>query len=101
MLNIDLLNEELPKTNKTTIVSTISYENKNNINIYDFMKKENKVKKEQVGITLNKDIFKKLKTVEIDLNINMSKLYEILLTPLLEDVVINDKNKAKGKRANK
>lgn len=65
------------------------------------MKKENKVKKEQVGITLNKDIFDKLKTVEIDFNINMSKLYEILLIPLLEDVVINDKNKAKGKRANK
>lgn len=108
-LNIDLLNEEIPKTNKTTISSTKSDENKSNINIYDFIKKENKVKKEQVGVTLNKDIVDKLKTVAIDSNINMSKLFESLLTPLLEDVVINeknvkaynDKNKAKGKRTKK
>lgn len=106
-LNIDLLNEEIPKTNKTTIAQVKL--NKNSVNIYDFIKKENKNKKEQVGVTLEKDIVDKLKTVAIDSNINMSKLFETLLKPLLEDVVINDKNvkayndknKAKGKRTKK
>ena len=107
--NVDLLSQEIPTSNKTTIVPDKVKEDKSNVNIYDFIKKESKVKKEQVGVTLNKDIVDKLKTVAIDSNINMSKLFEKLLKPLLEDVVINDKNvkayndknKAKGKRTKK
>lgn len=108
-LNVDLLNEEIPKINKTTISNVKSSENKNSVNIYDFIKKENKIKKEQIGVTLEKEIVDKLKTVAIDSNINMSKLFETLLRPLLEDIVINkknvnaynEKNKAKGKRTKK
>lgn len=107
-LNSDLLNEEIPKTNKTTIKNDNIEINKS-INIYDLIKKEKKVKKEQVGVTLDKEIVDKLKTVAIDSNLNMSKLFENLLIPLLEDVVVkdknvklyNDKNKAKGRRTNK
>ena len=38
---------------------------------------------------MNKDIVDKLKTVSIDSNITLSKLFEDLLTPLLTDIVIN------------
>lgn len=103
----NLLNEEIPTTSKVTIKE--KEETKVSVNIYDFIKKEKKTTKEQVGVTLDKDIVDKLKTVAIDSNLNMSKLFENLLKPLLNDVVIkedsvaiyNNKNKAKGNRTNK
>lgn len=105
-LPTDLLNEELPTTNKSTIVKETST---STLNIYDLVKKEKKSTKEQVGVLLEKEIVDKLKTVVIDSNLNMSKLFENLLRPLVEDVVIKEenvkaydkKNKAKGKRTKK
>lgn len=105
-LPTDLLNEELPTTNKSTIVKET---NTSTLNIYDLVKKEKKSTKEQVGVLLEKEIVDKLKTVVIDSNLNMSKLFENLLRPLVEDVVIKEdnvkaydkKNKAKGKRTKK
>ena len=110
-LDIKLLNEELPKTNKTTVAPI---ENKlekeaNTLNIYNLIKKEKKSTKEQIGITLRKEKVDKLKTLVIDLETDMSKLFEDLLEPLLADIVIkeenvkayNDKNKAKGRRTKK
>ncbi|CEK34380.1 hypothetical protein UMC2_35911 [[Clostridium] sordellii] len=105
-LNSDLLNEEIPTTNKSTIKKDI---NKNSLDIYDLIKKEKKITKEQVGVTLNKDIVDKLKTVAIDSNLTLSRLFEDLLTPLLENVEINienvklydNKNKLKGRRTKK
>ncbi|WP_270943265.1 hypothetical protein [Romboutsia lituseburensis] len=104
-IDMDILNEELPKTNKTTVIHETK-PNKSSISIYDIVKKEKKKSKEQVGVTLDKEIVDKLKTVVIDSNITMSKLFENLLTPLLEDVKIkeknieiyNNKNKLKGRR---
>ncbi|EPZ61840.1 hypothetical protein [Paraclostridium sordellii] len=104
-IDMNLLNEGVPKTNKTTVI----HENqpiKTSISIYDIVKKEKKKSKEQVGVTLDKEIVDKLKTVVIDSNITMSKLFENLLTPLLEDIKIkeknieiyNNKNKLKGRR---
>lgn len=101
-IDMNLLNEEVPTTRKSTIVN----ETKSSLSIYDIVKKEKKKSKEQVGVTLDKDIVDKLKTVVIDSNITMSKLFENLLTPLLEDVEIskknvdiyNNKNKLKGRR---
>lgn len=117
-LKSDLLNEELPRTNKVTIMSEVNdsktisdeNENKSNINIYDLIKKEvKKEPKELVGVTLEKETVDKLKTVVMDSNTNMSKLFEELLSPLLKDVVINEenikaynkKNKGKGRRTKK
>ena len=104
-IDMNLLNEEVPTTRKSTIVND-SKEGKPSLSIYDIVKKEKKKSKEQVGVTLDKDIVDKLKTVVIDSNITMSKLFENLLTPLLEDVEINkknvdiynNKNKLKGRR---
>ncbi|EQK44085.1 hypothetical protein C672_0613 [[Clostridium] bifermentans ATCC 638] len=104
-IDINLLNEEVPTTRKSTIVNEVN-ETKPSLSIYDIVKKEKKKSKEQVGVTLDKDIVDKLKTVVIDSNITMSKLFENLLTPLLEDVEIskknvdiyNNKNKLKGRR---
>ncbi len=103
----DLMNTELPKlptTNTTTQQSNTT--SNNGISIYDLIKKQGVSKKEQVGVTLSKDIVDKLKTVSIDSNVTLSRLFEDLLTPLLDDVTINpnhvklynDKNKAKGRR---
>ncbi|WP_338658761.1 hypothetical protein [Paraclostridium sordellii] len=91
--------------NKTTVIHE-TQPTKTSISIYDIVKKEKKKSKEQVGVTLDKEIVDKLKTVVIDSNITMSKLFENLLTPLLEDVKIkeknieiyNNKNKLKGRR---
>ncbi|CEN31382.1 hypothetical protein [Paraclostridium sordellii] len=104
-IDMNLLNEEVPKTNKTTVIHE-TQPTKTSISIYDIVKKEKKKSKEQVGVTLDKEIVDKLKTVVIDSNITMSKLFENLLTPLLEDVKIkeknieiyNNKNKLKGRR---
>ncbi|MGL5716588.1 MAG: hypothetical protein ACRCXT_10555 [Paraclostridium sp.] len=104
-IDMDILNEELPKTNKRTVIHEIKTE-KTSISIYDIVGKEKKKSKEQVGVTLDKEIVDKLKTVVIDSNITMSKLFENLLTPLLEDVkvkeknieIYNNKNKLKGRR---
>lgn len=107
-----LLNEELPRTNKVTVAPIENkLENKeaNTLNIYDLVKKEKKSTKEQIGITLRKEKVDKLKTLVIDLETDMSKLFEDLLEPLLADIVIkeenvkayNDKNKAKGRRTKK
>lgn len=104
-LDINLLNEEVPTTKKSTVVHGTK-NSKATISIYDLVKKEKRKSKEQVGVTLEKEIVDKLKTVVIDSNITMSKLFENLLTPLLEDVEIkeknvkiyNEKNKLKGRR---
>lgn len=104
-IDMNLLNEEVPTTRKSTIVNETNV-TKSSLSIYDIVKKEKKKSKEQVGVTLDKDIVDKLKTVVIDSNITMSKLFENLLTPLLEDVEIskknvdiyNNKNKLKGRR---
>ena len=103
----DIMNGELPNLpdlNKTEVNKSNNTET--SVSIYDLIKKQGPGKKEQVGVTLNKDIVDKLKTVSIDSNITLSKLFEDLLTPLLTDVVINpahvelynNKNKAKGRR---
>lgn len=104
-IDMNLLNEEVPTTKKSTVTQKAN-DIKTSISIYDLVKKEKKKSKEQVGITLDKEIVDKLKTVVIDSNITMSKLFENLLTPLLEDVkvkeknieIYNNKNKLKGRR---
>jgi len=101
----DLMNSELPSLPTNSVAETKTNTN-SNMSIYDLIKKQGSTKKEQVGVTLNKDIVDKLKTVSIDSNITLSKLFEDLLTPLLEGIVINPehvelynaKNKAKGRR---
>ena len=114
-LTLDILNDEIPTSNKSTIAKNphskvqSSEEIKPSQSIYDFIKKEEKKSKEQVGVTLDKNIVDKLKTVAIDSNITMSKLFETLLTPLVESVEVkpanvkkyNEKNKGKGRRTNK
>ena len=105
-----VLNEELPELPKTNVnVSNSSSNEANNLSIYNLIKKQKSNKKEQVGVTLNKDIVDKLKTVAIENNITLSKLFEELLTPLLADVVVKpelvemyvNRNKAKGNRVDK
>lgn len=101
----DLLDSELPNTDKIT-VNTDKKDESKNLNIYDLIQKQSSNKKEQVGVTLNKEIVDKLKTVCVDSNMTMSRMFENLLTPFLSDVEINydnvkiynDKNKAKGRR---
>lgn len=101
-IELDLLNGELPDLPKTNTAITSN----NDMSIYDLIKKQGAAKKEQVGVTLSKDIVDKLKTVSIDSNKTLSRLFEELLTPLLEGVVANpeyvelynSKNKAKGRR---
>lgn len=108
MPKIDILNTELPELPKSN--TTIPKSNTtNSMSIYDLIPKQSSNKKEQVGVTLNKDIVDKLKTVAVENNITLSKLFENLLEPLVENVVIKPdlvemyvrRNKAKGNRIEK
>lgn len=94
---------ELPDTNKVTVTKT---QTNNEIDIYSFIQKQSSTTKEQVGVTLSKEIVDKLKTVCIDNNITMSKMLEDVLSQMLGNVrinqdnvrIYNEKNKAKGNR---
>ena len=94
---------ELPDTNKVTVNKT---QTNNEIDIYSLLKRESIGKKEQIGVTLSKDVVDKLKTVCIDNNITMSKMLEDVLSQMLGNVrinqdnvrIYNEKNKAKGNR---
>ena len=94
---------ELPDTNKVTVNKT---QTNNEIDIYSFIQKQSSTTKEQVGVTLSKEIVDKLKTVCIDNNITMSKMLEDVLSQMLDNVrinqdnvrIYNEKNKAKGNR---
>lgn len=94
---------ELPDTNKVTVNKT---QTNNEIDIYSFIQKQSSTTKEQVGVTLSKEIVDKLKTVCIDNNITMSKMLEDVLSQMLGNVrinqdnvrIYNEKNKAKGNR---
>lgn len=105
---VDLMDSELPELPTNTTTPQTNVKANNGVSIYDLIQKQSSNKKEQVGVTLNKDIVDKLKTVCIDSNLTMSKMFENLLTPFLADVTINydnvklynDKNKAKGRRNN-
>ena len=95
------LDVELPDTDKVTVTKT-----QNEIDIYSLLKRESIGKKEQIGVTLSKDVVDKLKTVCIGSNMTMSKLLEDVLSQMLVNVkinktyvtVYNEKNKAKGRR---
>lgn len=95
------LDVELPDTNKVTVTKT-----QNEIDIYSLLKRESIGKKEQIGVTLSKDVVDKLKTVCIGSNMTMSKMLEDVLSQMLVNVkinktyvtVYNEKNKAKGRR---
>ena len=95
------LDVELPDTNKVTVAKT-----QNEIDIYSLLKRESIGKKEQIGVTLSKDVVDKLKTVCIGSNMTMSKMLEDVLSQMLVNVkinktyvtVYNEKNKAKGRR---
>ncbi|HJG95927.1 MAG TPA: hypothetical protein K8V90_02340, partial [Romboutsia timonensis] len=63
---------ELPDTNKVTVTQTQN----NEIDIYSLLKRESIGKKEQIGVTLSKDVVDKLKTVCIGSNMTMSKMLE-------------------------
>ena len=97
------LDVELPDTNKVTVTQT---QTNNDIDIYSLLKRESIGKKEQIGVTLSKDVVDKLKTVCIGSNMNMSKMLEDVLSQMLVNVkinktyvtVYNEKNKAKGRR---
>lgn len=94
---------ELPDTNKVTVNKT---QTNNEIDIYSLLKRESIGKKEQIGVTLSKDVVDKLKTVCIGSNMTMSKMLEDVLSQMLVNVkinktyvtVYNEKNKAKGRR---
>lgn len=105
MPNIDdILKSELPTLSEKTTMKVES--NNNEIDIYSFIQKQSSTTKEQVGVTLSKEIVDKLKTVCIDNNITMSKMLEDVLSQMLGNVIINqdnvriynEKNKAKGNR---
>ena len=95
------LDVELPDTDKVTVTKT-----QNDIDIYSLLKRESIGKKEQIGVTLSKDVVDKLKTVCIGSNMTMSKMLEDVLSQMLVNVkinktyvtVYNEKNKAKGRR---
>lgn len=97
------LDVELPDTNKVTVTQT---QTNNDIDIYSLLKRESIGKKEQIGVTLSKDVVDKLKTVCIGSNMTMSKMLEDVLSQMLVNVkinktyvtVYNEKNKAKGRR---
>ena len=106
MPNIDdILKSELPTLSEKTTMKVES-NNNNEIDIYSFIQKQSSTTKEQVGVTLSKEIVDKLKTVCIDNNITMSKMLEDVLSQMLGNVIINqdnvriynEKNKAKGNR---
>ena len=92
---------ELPDTDKVTVTKT-----QNEIDIYSLLKRESIGKKEQIGVTLSKDVVDKLKTVCIGSNMTMSKMLEDVLSQMLGNVrinqdnvrIYNEKNKAKGNR---
>ena len=96
------LDVELPDTDKVTVTKTQN----NEIDIYSLLKRESIGKKEQIGVTLSKDVVDKLKTVCIGSNMTMSKMLEDVLSQMLVNVkinktyvtVYNEKNKAKGRR---
>ena len=96
------LDIELPDTDKVTVTQTQN----NEIDIYSLLKRESIGKKEQIGVTLSKDVVDKLKTVCIGSNMTMSKMLEDVLSQMLVNVkinktyvtVYNEKNKAKGRR---
>lgn len=105
MPNIDdILKSELPTLSEKTTMKVES--NNNEIDIYSFIQKQSSSTKEQVGVTLSKEIVDKLKTVCIDNNITMSKMLEDVLSQMLGNVrinqenvrIYNEKNKAKGNR---
>ena len=97
------LDVELPDTDKVTVTQT---QTNNDIDIYSLLKRESIGKKEQIGVTLSKDVVDKLKTVCIGSNMTMSKMLEDVLSQMLVNVkinktyvtVYNEKNKAKGRR---
>ena len=97
------LDVELPDTNKVTVTQT---QTNNDIDIYSLLKRESIGKKEQIGVTLSKDVVDKLKTVCIGSNMTMSKMLEDVLSQMLGNVrinqdnvrIYNEKNKAKGNR---
>lgn len=78
----------------------------NTVNIMDFIPNIPKNKKEQIGIHLPSIYVDKLKTIAETNNISMSKLFENLLSNLLESVEVdeklvnqyNDRNRSKGRR---
>ena len=105
MPNIDdILKSELPTLSEKTTTKVDS--NHNDIDIYSLLKRESIGKKEQIGVTLSKDVVDKLKTVCIGSNMTMSKMLEDVLSQMLVNVkinktyvtVYNEKNKAKGRR---
>ena len=105
MPNIDdILKSELPTLSEKTTMKVES--NNNEIDIYSFIQKQSSTTKEQVGVTLSKEIVDKLKTVCIGSNMTMSKMLEDVLSQMLGNVIINqdnvriynEKNKAKGNR---
>ena len=105
MPNIDdILKSELPTLSEKTTMKVES--NNNDIDIYSLLKRESIGKKEQIGVTLSKDVVDKLKTVCIGSNMTMSKMLEDVLSQMLGNVIINqdnvriynEKNKAKGNR---
>lgn len=97
------LDVEIPNTDKVTVNKT---QTNNEIDIYSFIQKQSSTTKEQVGVTLSKEIVDKLKTVCIDNNMTMSKMLEDVLSQMLSNVrinqenvrIYNEKNKAKGRR---
>ena len=105
MPNIDdILKSELPTLSEKTTMKVES--NNNDIDIYSLLKRESIGKKEQIGVTLSKDVVDKLKTVCIGSNMTMSKMLEDVLSQMLVNVkinktyvtVYNEKNKAQGRR---
>ena len=78
----------------------------NTVNIMDFIPNNPKNKKEQIGIHLPSVYVDKLKTIAEANNLSMSKLFENLLSNLLEPVEVdkklvnqyNARNKNKGRR---
>ena len=106
----DLMNSELPELPKNNTNTQQNNTTPNNgVSIYDLIKKQGASKKEQVGVTLSKNIVDKIKTVCIENNMTISRMFEDILTPMLKDVEVNyvhvehynKKNKAKGRRVNK
>lgn len=88
------------------VVKDIKKAPSKNINIMDLIPSNKKTKKEQIGIHLPSTYVDKLKTIAETNGISMSRLFEDLLSNLLEDIEVNKKlvnqynqrNKGKGRR---
>lgn len=88
------------------VVKDIRKTTPKNINIMDLIPNAQKPKKEQIGIHLPSTYVDKLKTIAETNGISMSKLFEDLLSSLLEDIEVdkklvnkyNARNKGKGRR---